>query len=80
MIQIISASCKQSFIHCTPAALEYLQTLINILFFKNGGLFYFRAATANFWALLKVNFSKKGLMHLSFLQTGKPNHFPELKF
>ena len=30
--------------------------------------------------LLKVGFSQKGLMRLSFLQTGKPNHFPELKF
>ena len=29
---------------------------------------------------LKVSFSQKGLMHLSFLQTGKPNYFPELKF
>ena len=30
--------------------------------------------------LLKVAFSQKGLMRLSFLQTGKPNYFPELKF
>ena len=29
---------------------------------------------------LKVAFSQKGLMCLSFLQTGKPNYFPELKF
>ena len=29
---------------------------------------------------LKVAFSQKGLMRLSFLQTGKPNYFPELKF
>ena len=30
--------------------------------------------------VVKVAFSQKGLMHLSFLQTGKPNYFPELKF
>ena len=29
---------------------------------------------------LKVAFSQKGLMRLSFLQTSKPNYFPELKF
>ena len=35
---------------------------------------------AIFSYLLKVVFFQKGLMCLSFLQTGKPNHFPELKF
>ena len=30
--------------------------------------------------LIKVAFIQKGLMRLSFLQTGKPNYFPELKF
>ena len=29
---------------------------------------------------VKVAFSQKGLMRLSFLQTGKPNYFSELKF
>ena len=29
---------------------------------------------------LKVAFSQKGLMRLSFLQTSEPNYFPELKF
>ena len=29
---------------------------------------------------LKVAFPQKGLMRLSFLQTGKPDYFPELKF
>ena len=29
---------------------------------------------------LKVALSQKGLMRLSFLRTGKPNYFPELKF
>ena len=31
-------------------------------------------------AYLKVPFSQKGLMRLSFLQTGKPIYFPEVKF
>ena len=31
------------------------------------------------WHELKVAFSQKGLMRLSFLQTVKPNYFPELK-
>ena len=30
--------------------------------------------------VLKVAFSQKGLMRLSFLQTDKPNYFPELEF
>ena len=30
--------------------------------------------------VLKVAFSQKGLMRLSFLQTGKLNYFPELEF
>ena len=30
--------------------------------------------------LLKVAFSQKGLMRLSFLQTDEPNYFPELEF
>ena len=29
---------------------------------------------------IKVAFSQKGLMRLSFLQAGKPNYFPEPKF
>ena len=29
---------------------------------------------------IKVAFFQKGLMRLSFLQTGKPDYFPELKF
>ena len=29
---------------------------------------------------VKVAFIQKGLMGLSFLQTGKPHYFPELKF
>ena len=29
---------------------------------------------------LKVAFSQKGLVHLSFLQTDNPNYFPELEF
>ena len=29
---------------------------------------------------LKVAFSQKGLMHLSFLQADKPNYFLELEF
>ena len=29
---------------------------------------------------LKVAFSQKGLMRLSFLQTDEPNYFPELEF
>ena len=29
--------------------------------------------------LLKVAFSQKGLMHLSFLQTDEPNYLPELE-
>ena len=30
--------------------------------------------------LLKVAFSQKGLMRLSFLQIDEPNYFPELEF
>ena len=30
-------------------------------------------------SLLKVAFSQKGLMGLSFLQTDEPNYFPKLK-
>ena len=30
--------------------------------------------------MVKVAFSQKGLMRLSFLQTDKPNYFPELEF
>ena len=30
--------------------------------------------------VLKVAFSQKRLMRLSFLQTDEPNYFPELKF
>ena len=33
-----------------------------------------------FVVLLKVAFSQKGLMHLSFLQTDELNYFPELEF
>ena len=31
-------------------------------------------------APIKVAFSQKGLMRLSFLQTDEPNYFPELDF
>ena len=31
-------------------------------------------------SVLKVAFSQKGLMRYSFLQTDKPNYFPELEF
>ena len=34
----------------------------------------------NIYLFLKVALSQKGLRHSSFLQTGKPNYFPELKF
>ena len=39
-----------------------------------------RAVNPNLPTLLKVVFIQKGLMRLSFLQTDKPNYFPELEF
>ena len=36
-------------------------------------------ATITQWLLLKVAFSQKGLICLSFLQTDEPNYFPELE-
>ena len=38
--------------------------------------FYF----SGYFKLLKVAFSQKRLMRLSFLQADKPNYFPELEF
>jgi hypothetical protein len=35
---------------------------------------------SEFESVLKVAFTQKGLMRLSFLQTDEPDYFPELEF
>ena len=47
-------------------------------FFKIANSQYFFVKIS--WIGLRVAFSQKRLMRLSFLQTDEPNYFPELEF
>ena len=59
-----------------PSFLPWLSSYKKLLVMIDTWLFFSKCLIYH----LKVAFSQKGLMRSSFLQTDKPNYFPELEF